>query len=183
MKFFPTGQLNSPNSDTDLWLPKGTDSATQSACGIPDNAFTISKVAIHPYFLKYADLSRNLEDLTLMKTSESLTLFDGMARLLHARCLYLLLEGGRQFRHDAQSHVRHFPRFTPSLLHSGFVSTCRNAKPRNILGTFAPLTPMIPLTAQHRPTSRLIGPRPISWRRFQPPQRVTSIPRRFGGSS
>ena len=36
----------------------GTDSATQSACGIPDNAYYISKVAIHPYFLKYADLSR-----------------------------------------------------------------------------------------------------------------------------
>ncbi|CAF9921325.1 hypothetical protein IMSHALPRED_005148 [Imshaugia aleurites] len=58
MKFFPAGQLNSPTSDTDLWEPQGTDSATQSACGIPDNAFSISKVAIHPYFLKYADLSR-----------------------------------------------------------------------------------------------------------------------------
>ena len=61
MKFFPKGQLNSAGSDTDLWLPQGgTDSAQQSACGIPDNAFTISKVAIHPYFLKYADLSREL---------------------------------------------------------------------------------------------------------------------------
>ena len=60
MKFFPAGQLNSATGDTDLWLPQGTDSATQSACGIPDNAFSISKVAIHPYFLKYADLSRKL---------------------------------------------------------------------------------------------------------------------------
>ena len=58
MKFFPLGQLNSDTNDTDLWYPQGTDSAQQSACGIPDNAFTISKVAIHPYFLKYADLSR-----------------------------------------------------------------------------------------------------------------------------
>lgn len=59
MKFFPKGQLNSAADDTDLWLNQGgTDSATQSACGIPDNAFSISKVAIHPYFLKYADLSR-----------------------------------------------------------------------------------------------------------------------------
>lgn len=60
MKFFPTGQLNAQTSDTDLWPPQGTDSATQNACGIPDNAFSISKVAIHPYFLKYADLSREL---------------------------------------------------------------------------------------------------------------------------
>lgn len=58
MKFFPSGQLNSDTNDTDLWYPQGTDSAQQSACGIPDNAFSISKVAIHPYFLKYADLSR-----------------------------------------------------------------------------------------------------------------------------
>lgn len=63
MKFFPKGQLNSAADDTDLWLNQGgTDSATQSACGIPDNAFSISKVAIHPYFLKYADLSRKLSD-------------------------------------------------------------------------------------------------------------------------
>ena len=58
MKFFPKGQLNSETYETDQWLPQGTDSASQSACGIPDNAFSISKVAIHPYFLKYADLSR-----------------------------------------------------------------------------------------------------------------------------
>ena len=58
MNFFSTGQLNTASENTDEWLPQGTDSATQSACGIPDNAYSISKVAIHPYFLKYADLSR-----------------------------------------------------------------------------------------------------------------------------
>ena len=56
--FFSKGQYNTPDGITDKWVPDGTDSATQSACGIPDNAFSISKVAIHPYFLKYADLSR-----------------------------------------------------------------------------------------------------------------------------
>ena len=61
LKLFPAGQLNTPDKDTDLWQPQGQDSASQSACGIPDNAFSISKVAIHPYFLKYADLSRKLE--------------------------------------------------------------------------------------------------------------------------
>lgn len=60
LKFFSKGQLNTADSDTDEWLPQGTDSAQQSACGIPDNAFSISKVAIHPYFLKYVDLSRKL---------------------------------------------------------------------------------------------------------------------------
>ena len=64
LKLFPAGQLNSPSTDHDLWQPEGQDSATQSACGIPDNAFSISKVAIHPYFLKYADLSRKLEHLS-----------------------------------------------------------------------------------------------------------------------
>ena len=60
MKFFGNGQLNSPTRDTDQWTdqPGVIDSAKQSACGIPDNAFSISKVAIHPYFLKYAPLDR-----------------------------------------------------------------------------------------------------------------------------
>ena len=58
LNFFPAGQLNSPTGVGDKWVPDGIDSANQSACGIPDNAFSISKVAIHPYFLKYADLSR-----------------------------------------------------------------------------------------------------------------------------
>ena len=65
LKFFSAGQLNTPTGITDQWVNSlantavnGVDSANQSACGIPDNAFSISKVAIHPYFLKYADLSR-----------------------------------------------------------------------------------------------------------------------------
>ena len=57
-KFFAAGQLNTPTGIQDTWLPQSTDSANQSACGIPDNAYSVSKVAIHPYFLKYADLSR-----------------------------------------------------------------------------------------------------------------------------
>ena len=65
MMFFSSGELNTPTGDTDQWIntpatptQNGIDSANQSACGIPDNAFSGSKVAIHPYFLKYADLSR-----------------------------------------------------------------------------------------------------------------------------
>ena len=60
MKFFPAGQLNTPDKFTDAWIdqPGVVDSANQSACGIPDNAFSISKVAIHPYFLKFAPLDR-----------------------------------------------------------------------------------------------------------------------------
>ena len=57
LNFFPPGQLNTPTGDKDVWGSE-YDNANQSACGIPDNAFHISKVAIHPYFLKYADLSR-----------------------------------------------------------------------------------------------------------------------------
>ena len=58
MKFFPAGQLNTPTGKTDVWQPGKNDFANQSACGIPDNAFSISKVAIHPYWLKYAPLDR-----------------------------------------------------------------------------------------------------------------------------
>lgn len=57
MKFFSPGQLNTPTGPTDVFGSQNDD-AQQSACGIPDNAYFISKVAIHPYFLKYADLSR-----------------------------------------------------------------------------------------------------------------------------
>ncbi|KAL9124906.1 MAG: hypothetical protein Q9217_005818 [Psora testacea] len=49
----PNGDSKGRNSNEG-----GSDSATQSACGIPDNAYLDTKVAIHPYFLKYADLSR-----------------------------------------------------------------------------------------------------------------------------
>ncbi|KAI4132318.1 MAG: hypothetical protein LQ338_000779 [Usnochroma carphineum] len=58
MKFFGAGQLNTPTGKTDVWAPGQNDFANQSACGIPDNAFSISKVAIHPYWLKYAPLDR-----------------------------------------------------------------------------------------------------------------------------
>ena len=57
MNFFPAGQLNTPDVNTDVF-GSDKDNANQSACGIPDNAWYNSKVAIHPYFLKYADLSR-----------------------------------------------------------------------------------------------------------------------------
>ncbi|KAL8786767.1 MAG: hypothetical protein Q9213_002588 [Squamulea squamosa] len=58
MKFFGAGQLNTPTGRTDVWGPGVYDSAKQSACGIPDSAFHISKVAIHPYWLKFAPLER-----------------------------------------------------------------------------------------------------------------------------
>ncbi|KAL8659666.1 MAG: hypothetical protein Q9202_007019 [Teloschistes flavicans] len=58
MKFFAAGELNTPTGRTDVWQPNKNDFANQSACGIPDNAFSISKVAIHPYWLKYAPLDR-----------------------------------------------------------------------------------------------------------------------------
>ena len=58
MNFFPAGQLNTPNVNTDVFGSQN-DNANQSACGIPDNAWYNTHVAIHPYFLKYADLSRN----------------------------------------------------------------------------------------------------------------------------
>ena len=53
---FPQGQLNDPNANTDQWTPNQYDFANQSACGIPDNAYFQGKVAIHPYWLKYAGL-------------------------------------------------------------------------------------------------------------------------------
>lgn len=57
LKFF--GYTSNPAENTgaseESALPK-YDSPKQSACGIPFNAFHISTVAIHPYFLKYAPL-------------------------------------------------------------------------------------------------------------------------------
>ena len=58
MKYFAPGQLNTPTDMTDQWAPGVNDFANQSACGIPDSAYQITKVAIHPYFLKYAPLER-----------------------------------------------------------------------------------------------------------------------------
>ena len=107
MKFFSAGQLNSPSGITDQWTdqPATIDSANQSACGIPDNAF--SKVAIHPYFLKYADLSRK-SSTTIGKNQR--TALTRVPRLLYARCLHQLLERqatiSRAIRHDREGHRR-----------------------------------------------------------------------------
>lgn len=64
MTFFRKGQLNTPNGILDDFRPGENDFANQSAFGIPDNAFWTSKVAIHPYFLKYAHLSRKFPPIT-----------------------------------------------------------------------------------------------------------------------
>ena len=53
LKFF--SHTNDANKDNTTWGSE-YDSANQSACGIPYNAWYISTVAIHPYFLKYAGL-------------------------------------------------------------------------------------------------------------------------------
>ncbi len=58
MNFFQEGELNTPNALTNMGPPGHNDNANQSACGIPDNAWNPGKVAIHPYFLKYAGLDR-----------------------------------------------------------------------------------------------------------------------------
>lgn len=107
MKFFSKGQYNTPDGIRDKWAPEGQDSATQSACGIPDNAWSGAKVAIHPYFLKYADLSRKppmLMQTEMTNRNEEPGDLRTLSRLLHARCLYLFLERGWLVRHDAQSH-------------------------------------------------------------------------------
>ncbi len=98
-KFFPPGQLNSPDGVTDKWYTDGSDSASQSACGIPDNAYSISKVAIHPYFLKYADLSREQSNRNQRSPITNIP-----NRILYARCLHFVLEGRWFIRHDAQSY-------------------------------------------------------------------------------
>ena len=60
LMMFPEGQLNQPGFNTDEYTPNLYDFANQSACGIPDNSYVQMKVAIHPYFLKYAGLDREL---------------------------------------------------------------------------------------------------------------------------
>ena len=52
---------NDPTRSQTTWN-SSLDSAEQGACGIPYNAFFISTVAIHPYFLKYAGLDRKCTD-------------------------------------------------------------------------------------------------------------------------
>ena len=54
LMYFQEGELNQPDQITDVLSPNQFDFANQSACGIPDSAFFQSKVAIHPYWLKYA---------------------------------------------------------------------------------------------------------------------------------
>lgn len=58
LMMFKKGEVNDPNFNTAQWTPNKYDFANQSACGIPDNAYVQMKVAIHPYFLKYAGLDR-----------------------------------------------------------------------------------------------------------------------------
>ena len=72
MKFFKRGQLNSPDKWTDLPIgqPGVIDSAKQSACGIPDNAFSGSKVAIHSYFLRIMPLERKYNDQASYRADE-----------------------------------------------------------------------------------------------------------------
>ncbi|KAL8647461.1 MAG: hypothetical protein Q9226_006421 [Calogaya cf. arnoldii] len=57
--FYGKGEGNTPDGVTDQWTDQGgVDDPKQSACGIPHNAYAISHVAIHPYWLKYAPLDR-----------------------------------------------------------------------------------------------------------------------------
>ncbi|KAI4247184.1 MAG: hypothetical protein L6R40_001527 [Gallowayella cf. fulva] len=57
--FYGKGEGNTPDGVTDQWINQGgVDDPKQSACGIPHNAYSISHVAIHPYWLKYAPLDR-----------------------------------------------------------------------------------------------------------------------------
>ena len=59
VKYFQAGEMNTPNGISDEDGQVGhADYANQSACGIPDNVYRDSKVAIHPYWLKYAGLDR-----------------------------------------------------------------------------------------------------------------------------
>lgn len=64
LTLFRKEQLNTPNLTLDQYQPGENEFANQSAYGIPDNAFVISKAAIHPYFLAYADLSRSFHQHT-----------------------------------------------------------------------------------------------------------------------
>lgn len=66
LKFFRAGELNTLDKNTDVWGSEN-DNAQQSACGIPDNAFFDAKVAIHPYFLKYANLDRRSSPLSITR--------------------------------------------------------------------------------------------------------------------
>ena len=52
--FTGTQNFNQPSAaQTNVWRPDKNDRASNSACGIPDNAYNGSKAAIHPYWLKF----------------------------------------------------------------------------------------------------------------------------------
>ena len=95
LKFFQ--HTNDLSADNTTWGSK-YDNANQSACGIPYNAWFISTVAIHPYFLKYAGLDR-----TYYFESSTVTKLTDFLRLLHARCLHLILGREWIFGHDVES--------------------------------------------------------------------------------
>ena len=61
LKFFKNGQFASPEgAETDEWDPNKTDFANNSACGIPDNAYYLTRVEIHPYWLEFAPANLGL---------------------------------------------------------------------------------------------------------------------------
>lgn len=107
LKYFPAGQLNSPDGITDDWQPNVNDFANQSACGIPDNAFYISKVAIHPYFLKYSPDGLGLSRMILKSLNQNFA--NLVHRLLHARRLHLFYNPSMVTGYDPQSdrHMLH----------------------------------------------------------------------------
>ena len=91
--FFQEGEMNTPRGITDEDGKSGeADDAKQSACGIPDNAYRDSKVAIHPYWLKYAGLDRKPGSVQFELIFDAFRVLSANAchfgqRLLHARCL------------------------------------------------------------------------------------------------
>ena len=107
LMMFPEGQLNQPGFNTDEYTPNLYDFANQSACGIPDNSYVQMKVAIHPYFLKYAGLDRELLLRCLCRLlpiafQPSLVLVLTIAyfvlRILYARRLRLILARRRIYQ-------------------------------------------------------------------------------------
>ena len=100
--YFRPGEMNTKDgvSDTGVGI---YDDAKQSACGIPDNAYSNSKVAIHPYWLKYAGLDRKLAISSHYNSSAAGKLTE-VHRPLLARRLRCVLDRDRQCRHDLQSH-------------------------------------------------------------------------------
>lgn len=63
--YFKPGEMNTQDGIVDSGAPGENDDAKQSACGIPDSVYWNSKVAIHPYWLKYAGLDRTSSSLLI----------------------------------------------------------------------------------------------------------------------